>query len=109
MKNTLKRTSGTSFLGDTILTSINELKKINLYPTYEQNNGENKVNFEFDCETESGEPFTIYDWKLYRPIGLDEEILFHIGAFNQKASEQAKNALVEALQLNNTQRMGNIK
>lgn len=105
MKNTLKSTGGTSFLGDTILTSINELKKINLYPTYEQNNGENKVNIFFDCETESGEPFTIYDWKLYRPIGLDEEILFHIGAFNQKASEQAKNELVEALQLNNTQQI----
>lgn len=98
MKKTFKSTCGTSFFSDTILTSINELKKINLYPTYEQNNGENKVNFRFDCETESGEPFTIYDWKLYRPIGLDEEILFHIGASNQKASEQAKNELVEALQ-----------
>ena len=98
MKRTFKSTFGTSFLGDTILTSINDLKKIGIFPVCEQNSGNNKTNFDFDLETEKGEPFTIYDWKLYRPIGLDEKISFHIGAFTKEASERAKSELIEALQ-----------
>ena len=98
MKKTFKSTCGTSFFGDTILTSINELEKIGIYPVYEQNTGDNKTNFEFEVETSKGEPFTIYDWKFYRPIGLDEQILFHIGAFTKEASERAKSELIEALQ-----------
>lgn len=98
MKKTNKDTSGTSFLGVTISTSIEQLEKINLIPVYEQNDGEDKVNFEFEQETEQGEPFTIYDWKMYRPIEHDEIINFHIGSFTLEASEQAKKELEEALQ-----------
>lgn len=99
MKNTTKSTCGTSFLSDTILTSIEQLEKINLFPNYEENDGEDKVNFEFDCETEQGEPFTIYDWKLYRPIERDEMIEFHIGTFTREASKRAKSELTEALRI----------
>ena len=98
MKKTTKSTSGTSFLGVTILTSIEQLEKINLIPVCEQNDGKDKINFEFELETESGEPFTIYDWKLYRPIERDEMIEFHIGSFTLEASEQAKKELETALQ-----------
>ena len=98
MKKTNKSTCGTSFLGVTILTSIEQLEKINVIPVCEQNDGEDKTNFEFELETELGEPFTIYDWKFYRPIGLDEKIKFHIGSFTLEASERAKNELLEALQ-----------
>ena len=98
MKKTNKDTSGTSFLGVTISTSIEQLEKINVIPICEQNDGEDKVNFEFEQETEQGEPFTIYDWKLYRPIERDEIINFHIGSFTLEASERAKNELLEALQ-----------
>ena len=98
MKKTNKSTCGTSFLGDTILTSINELKKIGLNPVCESNDGDGKTNFDFELETKQGEPFTIYDWKVYRPIGLDEQISFHIGAFTKQASERAKSELIEALQ-----------
>lgn len=98
MKNTNKSTNGTSFFGETILTSINELKRVNVLPVCEQNDGQDKVNFEFELETELGEPFTIYDWKIYRPIGLDEMISFHIGSHTLKASEHAKEELIKALQ-----------
>ena len=98
MKKTFKSTCGTSFLGDTILTSINELEKIGTTPVCQSNDGKGKTNFEFELETSKGEPFTIYDWKFYRPIGLDEQILFHIGAFTKEASELAKSELIEALQ-----------
>ena len=99
MKNLSKNkfTSGTSFLGVTILTSIEQLYKINITPVCEQNDGEDKVNFEFELETEQGEPFTIYDWKKYRPIGRDEMIEFHIGSFTLEASNRAKNELEAAL------------
>ena len=98
MKKTIKSTCGTSFLGVTILTSIEQLEKINVIPVCEGNDGKDKVNFEFELETESGEPFTIYDWKLYRPIEENEMINFHIGSFTLEASEQAKKELEEALQ-----------
>ena len=98
MKKTNKSTCGTSFLGVTILTSINELEKINVFPVFEGNNGEDKTNFEFELETEKGEPFTIYDWKLYRPIEENEMINFHIGSFTLEASERAKSELETALQ-----------
>ena len=98
MKKTNKSTSGTSFLGVTILTSIEQLEKINLIPVCEQNDGKDKINFEFELETESGEPFTIYDWKMYRAIERDEIIEFHIGSFTLEASERAKNELEAALQ-----------
>jgi len=97
MKNTNKSTNGTSFFGETILTSINELKRINVLPVCEQNDGKDKVNFEFELETEAGYPFTIYDWKYYRPIEETELVNFHIGSHTLRASEQAKKELEEAL------------
>ena len=99
MKNTTTSTCGTSFFSDTILTSIEQLEKINLFPSCEQNDGKDKTNFEFDCETEQGELFTIYDWKEYRPIERDEMIEFHIGAFTKQVSERAKQELTEALRI----------
>jgi len=37
--------------------------------------------------------FTIYDWKMYRPIGDDEVIRFHIGADTDRIAFKAKNEL----------------
>jgi hypothetical protein len=34
--------------------------------------------------------FTVYDWKLYRPIGEDEVLRFHIGAYSNHIAFQAK-------------------
>lgn len=92
-----KNTNGTSSFGVTILTSIEQLKKINVFPVCEQNDGQDKTNFDFELETEAGEPFTIYDWKYYRPIEETELVNFHIGSYTLRASERAKKELEESL------------
>jgi len=89
MKFTTKSTSGTSFFGTTIRTTVNNLIENIGEPTFEENTGDCKVNFEWELETESEKVFTIYDWKEYRPIGWDEEIEFHIGGMNRDSCEEA--------------------
>jgi hypothetical protein len=71
--------SGTSFHNSTIKASVNELIAAIGEPQYQSNDGQDKVNFEWDCETEDGDVFTIYDWKEYRSISKDEQIEWHIG------------------------------
>ena len=93
MKKTYKITNGTSFHGITIKTTINELINAIGNPSCKENTGNDKVNFEWDCETSEEKPVTIYDWKQYRPIGRDEEIEFHIGGFLKSDTETAKNEL----------------
>ena len=82
MKKTSKSSSGTSFHNNTILASVNELTAVMGEPDYSPNDGEDKVNFEWEMETEDGDIFTVYDWKEYRSIGLDEQIEWHIGGIN---------------------------
>ena len=88
-KKSYKDTSDTEFYGTTITTTVNKLKKL-LGEPYNNNTGEDKVNFDWDCETEDGDVFTVYDWKEYREISEDEFIEFHIGAISKQISEQAK-------------------
>jgi hypothetical protein len=71
--------SGTSFHNSTITATVNELIAALGEPQYQSNDGQDKVNFEWDCETEDGDVFTIYDWKEYRRISKDEQIEWHIG------------------------------
>jgi PKD repeat protein len=97
VKETSQSTSGTSFHNTTITTNVARL--IELFPNSysDQNNGENKVNYDFELETSTGEVFTIYDWKEYRPIDDYEQIQFHIGGFSREVTEQAKRELLKML------------
>ena len=85
---------GTSFYNTVIKTSVNELIRVLGKPHFAENTGEDKTNFDFVCETDEGDIFTIYDWKQYRPIGEDEIIEFHIGG---KASHVTQRARIELL------------
>jgi hypothetical protein len=96
-KLTNNSVSGTSFHDTTIKTTLGKLIEVLGEPQCFQNDGEGKTNVDFDCETESGDIFTIYDWKEYRPIGLDETIEFHIGGFNVNTTRQAKSELLDLL------------
>jgi len=89
-KVTNKDTNGTSFYGTKITTTVTKLKELFGDPCFEENYGEDKINFEWDCETENGDVFTIYDWKEYRQLSETELVEFHIGAISQQISEQAK-------------------
>ena len=73
-KKTNSSVNGTSFHDVAILASVQDLIKALGEPTIQDNTGEDKVNFEWDCETEEGDVFTIYDWKEYRKIN-DIEVI----------------------------------
>lgn len=95
-KFTRKTSGGTSFHGTTLKATPRQL--IDLFPNsyYEENDGRDKINFDFTLETEDGDVFTIYDWKYYRPLDMDEQILWHLGAKRQSVAEKGK---VEVLAL----------
>ena len=78
-----KDASGTSFHNVTIKTSLSKLREILGDPQHECNTGEDKTNIDYICELEDGTVFTIYDWKMYRQIGEDEILRFHIGTLNE--------------------------
>jgi hypothetical protein len=90
MKKTNKSADGTSFFDVTIRSTINILTDALGHPDYYQNTGEDKVNVEWICETENGDVVTIYDWKEYRTIGVDEEVEFHLGGYNKQNTLEGK-------------------
>jgi hypothetical protein len=97
VKHTRKSSGGTSFHGTTIKTTVGKLKELFPNSYYEQNDGSDKSNYDFTLETSTGDVFTIYDWKTYRPIGDNEMVSFHIGGHNSTVTEQAKNELIKML------------
>ena len=94
---TIKSISGTSFYDVTFKASVNKLISIIGEPTIEDNTGEDKVNFDWYMETDEGDVFTIYDWKEYRELDLDETIEWHIGAKSRSVSTVAKVELLMKL------------
>lgn len=89
------RVNGTSFFGDTILTSANDLcEKLGVDIAYY---GGDKTHYEFELETEDGIPFTIYDWKESDWVTEDTRLYFHIGARNAEESKKALRAVMECL------------
>jgi hypothetical protein len=99
MKQTDKSADGTSFHDHIFSATVEDLRKALGEPYCEQNDGEDKVNFEWILETEEGEPFTVYDWKEYRPLAEDEVIEWHIGGRSGLTTEKALLEIREALRL----------
>jgi hypothetical protein len=48
-------------------------------------------------ENEDEEIITIYDWKMYREVGLDEEIEWYIGGHNKQSTEKTKEEILNLL------------
>lgn len=96
-KLTNRSSNGTSFHDTVIKTTVNKLTKALGEAQIIGNDGEDKVNFDWTCETENGDIFTIYDWKEYRVLDLDEIIEFHIGGKNRTVTQEAKEELLEIL------------
>lgn len=92
-KKSDKNASGTSFFNDTIQASVTDLIKMFGEPDDDNNTGDDKVNFEWICETEAGDVFTIYDWKEYRPISRTEIVSWHIGSTSSRVTDQAVNEI----------------
>ena len=90
----------TSFHHTTIVATPQEL--INLAESlgaeyHESNTGEDKTNFDFDFETDSGIYFTVYDWKEYRTLDLNETVQWHIGGETEYNTREAVVELAKAL------------
>ena len=90
MKKTSKSANGTSFYDTVIESTVNELEHILGESDYGDNNGYDKVNFEWVMETDNGDVFTVYDWKEYRSLSGNEVVEWHIGGRSKDVTEQAK-------------------
>jgi hypothetical protein len=77
-----KSAAGTSFHGHTVTATPNQLIEALGEPQFGWNDGQDKCNFDWICETNDGAVFTIYDWKEYKPLNMDSYYEFHIGAFH---------------------------
>jgi hypothetical protein len=97
MKQTLKSPVGTSFHDTVINTTVNKLIKAIGKPYMHKNLGDDKINFEWRMELEDGTVFTVYDYKEYRKLDLDELIEFHIGGFNANDTERALIGICRAI------------
>ena len=97
MQQTTEIPNGTSFHGETIRASVNDLKKILGTPWVIQNSGRDKTNFQWRMLTQEGKLFTVYDWKEYRPLDENEIIEWHIGGYDEADTTDALNEMASAL------------
>jgi len=97
MKTTNKGADGTSFHGHTIDATVLELLTALGEPTYSDNSGTDKVNYEWIMETNKGDVFTVYDWKEYMPLRDHEVITWHIGGRREYHTLDAQTELLASL------------
>lgn len=89
--------NGTSFYDMEIVTTVQNLKRVLGDPDFDDNDGQDKVNFEWDRKTANGTIFTVYDWKEYRRLKETERISFHIGTEDEEGSIEAAKEIRTAL------------
>ena len=117
MKPTNKLESGTSFFGDTIITTLSNLKLMLGEPHY-TGDTQSKVQNEWLMETNDGEVFTVYDWKLVKGrlsgksiadklkineslLGIFEDTLFnYFKSLNNPSNEKTANSRTNQQQIN---------
>ncbi len=87
----------TSFHGSVIKCTVSDLRSILGEPRYQGNDGTDKVNFDWVMETESGDVFSVYDWKEYRTLGENEIIEWHVGGHSVEVTDQAVNEMADGL------------
>jgi hypothetical protein len=97
MRNTKQSIVGTSFHGQTIYATPGQLRKAMGEPYSEVNDGKDKVNMEWEMETENGDVFSVYDWKEGRPLAEFDRVEWHIGAKDARIARQAEDEIKEAL------------
>jgi hypothetical protein len=97
MKKTSQSIDGTSFHNVVVKCSLSTLTKVLGNPDCSGNDGENKINFEWEMETNDGDVFTVYDWKEYRSLNENELIEWHIGGTSRSITEQAAREIRDAI------------
>jgi len=104
-----ERTNGTSFHGDIVYATPNELKYLLGDPAWEDNTGEDKVNMEWYMEMEDGNVITVYDYKEYKPLHPNGQVEWHIGGHSRFDTHLAQQLLSEELQLAHDEMMRDLK
>ena len=93
IQKTDKSANGTSYHMIDIPTTLRRLIDTFGEPQSMNNDGSDKTNIDYVLENSDGDVFTVYDWKMYRPIDMDEVLRFHIGAHDARAAYRAKNEM----------------
>lgn len=94
---TTKTSDGTSYHGSVIWASVSELKAVLGTPDSADNDGRDKINFDWTCQNATGDVFTVYDWKYYRPLDENETICFHVGGHSKSSTDRAATEVQEEL------------
>ena len=89
MKSTTQNLDGSSFYGSSITATVQDMIDALGTPYYYENKGDDKTNYEWECETENGHPVTIYDYKEYRSLEFDDLIKWHVGGFGLSQTQEA--------------------
>ena len=87
---------GTSFHGSTIKATPAQLIE-SLGEMTNGRSGDGKVTMEWIRELDSAEVITVYDWKYYRKIEMNEEIEWNIGGKSKRVTEEAKEKILMLL------------
>ena len=96
LRKSESKTIGTSFHGITIRGSVNQLSEV-IGEYSKLNSGDGKVVYQWILETDEDEVVTVYDWKMYREVGMDEEIEWNIGGHSKKSTEKAREEILKLL------------
>jgi len=96
MKKT-KQMVGSSWFEQQVYATANDLIRVLGEPEYGREGVDEKVQFDWEMETDRGDYFTVYDWKEYRDFSMDEEIYWHIGGVTPEGSRLGKVELINAL------------
>lgn len=75
--------NGTSFYGLIFKSSVNDIKKKFGEPDIHYDNADEKVQNDWRLQTEKGNFFSIYDWKIYEQYSDEEKLFFHVGHFKK--------------------------
>lgn len=101
MKSTTKSASGTSFHNTTFEATPSQLLEILGEPESMNNDGTDKTNFDWTLETETGDVFTVYDWKYYIPLNMDTVYEWNIGGKSKFITEMALDEIKQILNYKN--------
>tara|TARA_R100000656_G_scaffold104051_1_gene75808 strand:- start:37 stop:375 length:339 start_codon:yes stop_codon:yes gene_type:complete len=100
----IKYWCGTSWHGDYIISTVEELRTI-FGPPDLVGGKTDKVQFEWLLDLEvsnslgTSARITLYDWKEYRKYDEDEVIRFHIGGFSGRITELAKREIEKLIEI----------
>jgi hypothetical protein len=91
--------NGLSYHGHDFVAAKQDIEKVCGSVMYTDDDTDEKVQNEWEMQSDDGTPFTIYDWKEYREYPDTEKIEWHIGSNNRFGSKKGYEELKRAFHL----------